>query len=85
MTQAACDGRYEIVDDIIFSRDGKRTEKVVRAPVSTLTHLMLTPEDVQDLRNVQPFVLTTNEIPAVRHPLSGASRRPMRSPATCSR
>jgi len=33
------DGRYEIVEDIIFSRDGKRTEKVVRAPVSTLTRL----------------------------------------------
>ncbi len=57
------DGRYEIVEDIIFSRDGKRTEKVVRAPVSTLTRLMLTPEDLEDLRNVQPFVLTTNEIP----------------------
>ena len=59
----AVDGRYEIVEDIIFSRDGKRTEKVVRAPVSTLTRLMLTPEDLEDLRNVQPFVLTTNEIP----------------------
>src|SRR5579859_5100857 len=57
------DGRYEIVEDIIFSPDGKRTEKVVRAPVSTLTRLMLTPEDLEDLRNVQPFVLTTNEIP----------------------
>jgi hypothetical protein len=57
------DGRYEIVEDIIFSRDGKRTEKVVRAPVSTLTRLLLTPEDLEDLRNVQPFVLTTNEIP----------------------
>jgi hypothetical protein len=57
------DGRYEIVEDIIFSPDGKRTEKVVRAPVSTLTRLMLTPEDLEDLRNVQPFVLTTKEIP----------------------
>lgn len=59
----AVDGRYEIVEDIIFSPDGKRTEKVVRAPVSTLTRLMLTPEDLEDLRNVQPFVLTTDEIP----------------------
>ena len=57
------DGRYEIVEDIIFSPDGKRTEKVVRAPVSTLERLMLTPEDLQDLRDVQPFVLTTTEIP----------------------
>jgi hypothetical protein len=57
------DGRYEIVEDIIFSPDGKRTEKVVRAPVSTLTRLLLSPEDMQDLRDVQPFVLTSGEIP----------------------
>jgi hypothetical protein len=55
-------GRYEIVEDVIFSPDGKRTEKVVYAPVSTLRRLILSPEDVQDLRNVQPFVLTTGEI-----------------------
>ena len=36
--------------------------KKVRAPVSTL-HLLLDPGDEQDLRNVQPFVLTTDQIP----------------------
>lgn len=56
-------GRHEMVSDIIFSAEGKRTEKVVRAPVSTLRRLILTPEDEQDLRNVQPFVLTTSDIP----------------------
>ncbi len=56
-------GRHEMVSDIIFSPDGKRTERVVRAPVSTLQNLLLTPEDEQDLRNVQPFVLTTKELP----------------------
>ena len=57
-------GKYELVSDIIFSPDGKRTEKVVYAPVSTLSdYLLLTPEDEQDLRNVQPFVLTTDEVP----------------------
>jgi hypothetical protein len=56
-------GKYEIVEDIIFSPEGKRTEKVVYAPISTLQNLILTPEDEQDLRNVQPFVLTTDEIP----------------------
>ncbi|MGH9657327.1 MAG: hypothetical protein ACRD96_02225, partial [Bryobacteraceae bacterium] len=43
--------------------EGKRMEKVIRAPVPTLKNLQLTPEDEQDLRNVQPFVLTTVEIP----------------------
>ena len=56
-------GRYEIIQDIIFTPDGKRTERVVHAPVSTLQRIQLTPEDEQDLRNVQPFVLTTKEIP----------------------
>lgn len=55
-------GKHEMVSDIIFSGDGKRTERVVRAPVSTLKNLLLTPEDEQDLRNVQPFVLTTDQI-----------------------
>jgi hypothetical protein len=56
-------GKHEMVSDIIFSPEGKRTERVVYAPVSTLKNLLLTPEDEQDLRNVQPFVLTTNELP----------------------
>ncbi len=56
-------GRYEIVSDIIFTPEGKRIERVVRAPVSTLRNILLTPEDEQDLRNVQPFVLTTKDIP----------------------
>src|SRR5437867_2793237 len=58
----AVQGQHEMVSDIIFSTEGKRTEKVVRAPVSTL-HLSLDPGDEQDLRNVQPFVLTTAQIP----------------------
>ena len=57
------EGKWEIVEDVIFSPDGKRTEHVVYAPVPTLQHILLTPEDEQDLRNVQPFVLTTDQIP----------------------
>jgi hypothetical protein len=57
----AVQGQHEMVSDIIFSAEGKRTEKVVRAPVSTM-RLSLDPGDEQDLRNVQPFVLTTNEL-----------------------
>lgn len=55
--------RWEMVSDIIFTPDGKRTEKVVYAPVNRLERIMLTPEDEQDLRDVQPFVLTTAEVP----------------------
>jgi len=56
-------GRWEMVTDVIFSPDGRRTERVVRAPVATLRNIILTPEDEKDLRDVQPFVLTTKELP----------------------
>lgn len=56
-------GSFEVVSDIIFSPEGKRTERVVRAPVATLKRIQLTPEDEQDLRSVQPFVLTTKDLP----------------------
>ncbi|MEO8027684.1 MAG: hypothetical protein ABI823_14475, partial [Bryobacteraceae bacterium] len=56
-------GRWEEVADIVFSSDGKRTDKVVKAPVPSLKNILMTPEDLQDMRSVQPFVLTTNELP----------------------
>ena len=61
-TAGSVRGRHEMVSDIIFTQDGKRTERVVRAPVSTLQNLLLTPQDLQDLRDVQPFVLTTENL-----------------------
>lgn len=54
-------GKWEIVSDIVFGPNHQRTEKVIFAPVNTL-HLILTPQDEQDLRSVQPFVLTTEDV-----------------------
>jgi hypothetical protein len=59
----AVEGKWETVSDITFDKGLKRTEKVVRAPVSSLSKILLTPEDLEDLRSVQPFVLTTTELP----------------------
>jgi len=56
-------GRWEVVSDILFASDGKRSEHVTRSPVSTLSQLILTPEDMEDLKSVQPFVLTTDQLP----------------------
>jgi hypothetical protein len=56
-------GKWEMVSDITFSQDGKRAEHVVFSPVSTLTAFFLSPEDMEDLRSVQPFVLTTKDLP----------------------
>jgi hypothetical protein len=55
-------GSWQEIDDIIFTPEGKRSEVVVWAPVISLKYILLTPEDTQDLRDVQPFVLTTSEV-----------------------
>ncbi|HUP03233.1 MAG TPA: hypothetical protein VMU19_04555 [Bryobacteraceae bacterium] len=54
---------WDLVEDIIFNPEGQRTEKVVYAPVSTIESILVTPEDQEDLRNTQPFVLTTTDLP----------------------
>ncbi len=55
-------GKWEITSDIIFGPNKQRLEKVIYAPMITLRNLTLTPQDEQDLRNVQPFVLTTEDV-----------------------
>src|SRR5579872_4906470 len=49
-------GQWEQTSDILFSPEGKRMEKVVYAPVQSLRNILLTPEDMADLINVNPFV-----------------------------
>lgn len=55
-------GRWEEVVDIVFNNTGRREEKVVRAPVQSLRFILMSPEDLQDLRDTQPFVLNTRNI-----------------------
>jgi len=56
------DGEYYQVDDVIFDSTGKRTEKTVYAPESTLQRVMMSPSDLQDIQHGYPFVLTAEEI-----------------------
>ncbi len=56
------DGEYYEVDDVIFDPSGKRTEKVVFAPASTLQRVMMSPSDFQDIQHGYPFVLTTQDV-----------------------
>lgn len=58
------DGEWYQVDDVIFDPSGKRTEKTVFAPESTLQRVMMSPSDMQDIQKGYPFVLTSTEIPA---------------------
>ncbi|MBZ5584720.1 MAG: hypothetical protein LAQ30_21415 [Acidobacteriia bacterium] len=55
--------KWEVTEDVTFDDRGKRVEHVTKAPVPSLQNILLTPEDEQDLRNVQPFVMTTDELP----------------------
>jgi hypothetical protein len=57
------DGEYRMTSDITFTPDGKRYEQVTYAPESTLERILLSKQDMDDLRDVQPFVLTTSELP----------------------
>jgi hypothetical protein len=56
------DGEWYEVDDVIFDSTGRRTEKVVFAPGSTLQRVMMSPSDLQDISHGYPFVLTTEDI-----------------------
>lgn len=57
------DGEYRMTSDITFTPAGKRYEVVTNAPPPTLERVSLSEEDLDDLRNIQPFVLTTDELP----------------------
>ena len=56
------DGEWYEVDDVIFDSTGRRTEKTVFAPSSTLERVMMSPSDLQDIQHGYSFVLTTEEI-----------------------
>jgi hypothetical protein len=55
-------GEYRMVSDIGFDDKGRRTERIVQAPPDTLKGIIMTKEDLQDLREIQPFVLTSDDI-----------------------
>jgi hypothetical protein len=56
------DGEWYEVDDVIFDPNGKRTEKVVYAPESSLQRVQMSPSDLQDIQRGYSFALTTEEV-----------------------
>ncbi len=67
-------GEYRITSDIIFTPDGRRYEHITYAPPVSLTTIGITPEDVQDLANIQPFVLTTENLPDYKLDFQGREK-----------
>ena len=57
------DGEYRLTTDITYTHEGRRNEVVTYAPPPTLERISLSEQDLSDLRNIQPFVLTTTELP----------------------
>jgi hypothetical protein len=57
------EGVYEQEWDILFDDSGKRIERVTYAPADTLKRIIVTQEDLNSMRTIQPFVLTTDELP----------------------
>ncbi len=61
-SRGAESGEYRETREVIFSPSGARTERFDGEPVSRLKNLILTPEDFADLRDIQPFVLTEDQL-----------------------
>jgi len=55
-------GEWHQVWDVTFDPSGKRIERVISAPASTLQDIQLTKEDLEDFREIQPFVLTIDDV-----------------------
>lgn len=56
-------GRFSRVSDILFDDSGKRYEKIIKFPPPSLKGFNVSAADIRDLAEVQPFSLTTKELP----------------------
>ena len=55
-------GEFRLDSFMTFSQDGTRFEKPTYAPVSSLTEIQITPEDLEDLGGVNPFALEPSSV-----------------------
>ena len=56
-------GMWQQEWDIVYDDAGKRVEKVTYAPADTLKDLIMTEQDLDAMRRIAPFVLTTDDLP----------------------
>lgn len=55
-------GEYNRTSQFVFNDAGERFERITRFPVSTLTEISFTQEDLEDLGGVQPFALEASKM-----------------------
>ncbi len=58
----AARGSYREVRDIVFSPRHERTEETIGTAANRLKYLLLTEEDFRDVREIQPLVLTEDQL-----------------------
>jgi hypothetical protein len=56
-------GEFRRISRFAFDDSGQRFEKVILAPMSTITEVSITSADIEDLSGVQTFALETDKIP----------------------
>jgi hypothetical protein len=56
-------GQWQEVSDISFDAAGKRVEHVVFAPGNTFQDVIITENDINDIKYRLPFILTTAQLP----------------------
>jgi len=56
-------GQFQQDWDILYDDNGTRIERVTYAPLDSLKSLILTQQDYDAFRSIQPFVMTTAELP----------------------
>lgn len=57
------DGEWQEVTDITYDNGGHRGEHVVFAPGNTIQKVIITENDINDIKQRLPFVLTTAQLP----------------------
>jgi hypothetical protein len=56
-------GAYREMRDVTFSPERGRYEEMLESPRNTLKRIKLTDKDFEDIRNIQPFLLTNAQVP----------------------
>lgn len=57
------DGEYQQVTEITFDPQGRRVEHVIYAPQNTIERVILTENDMRDIAERIPFILTQAQLP----------------------
>ncbi len=68
------DGEFRQVTDVSYDDNGNRLERVTFAPQSTLRRITVSPQDMEDIRDVMPFALTTADLPQYSTTYAGQQR-----------